>query len=122
MSCNSCKNSSNVTNLGGLSIPTDNSEKSVGVKILIFTVKIMLFLIASVILIITVIPFSIYLLVKVIFFDGRLDIGSFIGMISNHFKNKREEKKYKKESINENDDEDDEDDYEDDYSDIDEIK
>tara|TARA_R110001606_G_scaffold192255_1_gene340056 strand:- start:594 stop:947 length:354 start_codon:yes stop_codon:yes gene_type:complete len=115
MGCNSCKKNS--ASIAGLTITNNGGKKSIGVKILIFSVKIVLFIISSFLLGITVVPFSIYLLSKAMFFDGNIDIESLIVGVSNHFKDKKEDKIDKKDKI----DLDDEEEYEYNHTDIDKI-
>jgi hypothetical protein len=116
MGCSSCKK--NKIKIGGNNVSIDNSEKSVGVKVLIFLTKGVLFLIASVIMSLIVIPFSIYMLAKVFFFDGSVDVESLIVGANNFFKDRKEKREDKKNEINLEDGEE----YEYEYTDVDEIK
>jgi hypothetical protein len=117
MGCNSCKKNS--TRITGLTITKDGGKKSIGIKILIFSVKIVLFIISSFILILIVIPFSVYMLSKTMFYDGNVDIESLIIGVSNHFKDRKEDKKDKKGNIDLEDYKDDE--YKHNHIDIDNI-
>ena len=59
-------------------------------KILIFTVKLIVFLMASVIATVIVIPFSIFLLVKVIFLDESVDVTNTLLYIGKKLKRKED--------------------------------
>ena len=116
MGCSSCKK--NKIKIGGSTLSTDGGKKSVGVKIIIFLTKGVLFLIASIIMSIIVIPFSVYMLAKVFFFDGSVDVESLIVNANNFFKDRKSKKEDKNDDINLNDGEE----YEYEYSDVEEIK
>lgn len=116
MGCSSCKKNS--IKVGGTNLSSNGSKNSIGVKILIFIVKIILFLITSVILTIIVIPFSVYMLAKVFFYDGTVDVESLIVGLNNMIRNRKERKEGRKDEESEGDDEE----YEYEYTDIDEIK
>ncbi len=113
MGCNSCKEKRQMFGTGAPKTEIEN--KTVGVKIAIFTVKVILFLIASAILSIIVIPFAIYTLAKVFFYDGTVDVEGIIVGFKKWTEGMREKREDRKYSIN------DEENYEYDYADVDEI-
>ena len=80
----------------------NSSKNPLIIRGLIFLVKIIIFLFSSAIVAIIVLPFSIYMLSKVVFYDGEIDTSGIILSIGEKFK------KYKKNR------EDDDDNYDDD--------
>lgn len=116
MGCNSCKDKRKTFSTG---VPnTEIENKSVGVKIMVFIVKLILFLIASAILSIIIIPFGIYTLAKVFFYDGSVDVEGFIVGLKKWGEmrqDRRDDRRYEKE------DAEDADNYEYEYADVDEI-
>jgi len=96
MGCSSCKEKRKL--FGGSDEPNTVIEnKSIGIKALIIFVNVVLFLITSVILSIIVIPFSIYTLGKVFFYDGSVDIEGLIVGINKWFKGRQEDREDRKE-------------------------
>jgi len=87
MGCN-CKKDKNGEDITKKKI--NESKNSFFIKILIFIVKLIVFLMASVIATVIVIPFSIFLLVKVIFLDGSADLTNTLMYIGNKLKKKED--------------------------------
>tara|TARA_R110002126_G_scaffold43556_3_gene125033 strand:- start:26799 stop:27095 length:297 start_codon:yes stop_codon:yes gene_type:complete len=79
MGCN-CKNKNN----GDLTKDLETDE-TLGEKLLIFSVKVLLFIFVSIVVSIVIIPFSIYAVYKAIFKDGNLDIVKFITNTKKYF-------------------------------------
>ena len=88
MGCN-CKNDKN-KKTGG----QKNTEKKSSVfnKVLLIIVKLFLFIIASAIGAVIVIPFTIFLLYKSIFSDSSVDVTNMILSIAKPLKNRKKEK------------------------------
>jgi hypothetical protein len=83
--CN-CKNKKNIDIPKG-----ESSEKNKGfsfMKVIVFTTKIFLFLFSSVIATLIVIPFSIYMLFKVIFLNESIDLTSTLLSVGKALKKK----------------------------------
>ena len=72
MGCN-CKNKNkdNLTN-------ESENDKTFGDKIMVFSVKVILFIFVSILVSVVIIPFSIYVIYNAIFRDGTLNVENFI--------------------------------------------
>ena len=97
MGCN-CKDDKNWVGNKDKSNSQSKDDKGLFIKILSLIVKSILFIIASVVASIIVIPFSIYMLFKVIFLDNSMDFTDALFTIGKRLKK--------------NDEDDDEEDYE----------
>ena len=88
MGCN-CKNDKNKETGEQTNVEKDSSVFN---KILLIIVKLFLFIIASAIGAVIVIPFTIFLLYKSIFSDSSVDVTNMILSIAKPLKNRKKEK------------------------------
>ena len=79
MGCN-CKNKNkdNLTN-------ESENDKTFGDKIMVFSVKVILFIFVSILVSVVIIPFSIYVIYNAIFRDGTLNVENFITNSKKYF-------------------------------------
>ena len=87
MGCN-CKKNENGEDITKKNLNED--KNSFFIKILIFIIKIIIFIMASAIISIIVIPFSIFMLIKVMFLDESIDLTNILLYIGKKLKGKED--------------------------------
>lgn len=118
MGCNSCKGNKSI-DLNNLNSESQ-AKKGLGISLLIFSVKLLVFLMVTPIILIIVVPFSFYMIIKALFFDGRVNTTNGLISLGKYLKDKRKYKEFYDEYYDEIEGEDsDEEEY--DYIDEDEI-
>jgi hypothetical protein len=114
MGCNSCKSGKGI-DLNNLN--SESQAKGLGKRLLIFNIKLIVFIMVIPIILLLVIPFSFYVVIKALFFDGRVNTTNGLISLGKYLKDKRKYKDFYEEYYDEIEGED-----EYDYIDEDEIE
>lgn len=114
MGCKSCKGNNGI-DLNNLN--SESQAKGLGKRLLIFNIKLIVFIMVIPIILLLVIPFSFYVVIKALFFDGRVNTTNGLISLGKYLKDKRKYKDFYEEYYDEIEGED-----EYDYIDEDEIE
>lgn len=99
MGCNTCKGNKSI-DLNNLNSESQ-ANKSLGTALLIFTVKLIIFIMVTPILLVIVIPFSFFMIIKALFFDGKVNTTNGLISLGKYLKNKRKYKEFYEEYYDE---------------------
>jgi hypothetical protein len=78
MACSSCKNKKDLSGIESVNL----KEEPIGIRFLTMLLKIFMFLVASVMVSVVVVPYSIYMLFKIIILNEGVDVNSFLHFVS----------------------------------------